>query len=228
MTTAQQRVLIVDDDSRLLALLTEYLGSHGFAVSTASSCAEADLQLAAQSVDVVILDVQMPMEDGFNYVQRLRRDRKAPVLMLSGRCQSKDRVLGLELGADDYLCKPFDPAELRARLHALLRRERSLEPSIRLGIHRFDLRSLELTRDGQPMPLSAAERALLKALAENAGRTLSREQLLSLLGDAHGERLDRSIDVRVARLRSKIESDPAAPRYLHTVRGQGYRLSPDA
>lgn len=223
-------ILIVDDDAGLRADLVEFLSLEGFVLREAGDAATADKVLADQPIDAVVLDVKMPGEDGFHYIARLRSVRRIPVLMLSGEARTADRVHGLDQGADDYLTKPFDPVELAARLRALLRRgDRTGEAAsaVCIGLHVFDLRSLSLTKAGHEVPMPAGERALLKALAENPRQLLTRAELLELLGDAHGERFERSVDVRVTRLRARLGDDPAAPRWLHTVRGQGYRFTPD-
>lgn len=170
----------------------------------------------------------MPGETGLQFLARQRGLRQLPVLMLSGLARESDRVRGLDAGADDYLVKPFGPDELRARVRSLLRRSAAVTPVLRFGPWVFCLRRLQLLRDECEVPLPSAERALLKVLAEHPAKVLSREQLLSLLGDPHGERFARSVDVRITRLRTLLGDDPAAPRWLHTVRGQGYRFEPDS
>jgi two-component system OmpR family response regulator len=221
-------VLLVDDDQSLLHLLMATLQRAGYRVLSAKDTAVADACLASEPVDLLVLDVDMPGETGLQFLVRLRTVHTLPVLMLSGLARESDRVRGLDAGADDYLVKPFGADELLARVRALLRRLPAEDPELHFGHWTFCTRSLRLTRDGQEVELPAALRALLKALAEHPGQTLSREQLLSLVGDPHGERFERAMDVRMSRLRTLLgDGDDGRPRWLHTVRGQGYRFDPE-
>lgn len=227
-------LLIVDDDLALRDMVCEFLSAHSHTVHGLASTFEVLPYLTQHAVGLLILDINMPLEDGFAFLTRLRAlHSHLPVLMLSGRAHEMDRVRGLNLGADDYLTKPFGPAELLARVQALLRR---CQPPCenhavtRIGHLHFDHKAICLRDANQNMaevPLSSGERALLKILAEHPGRTLSRQELLTLLSDDFGENFDRSIDVRVTRLRKRLGDIAAQPRYLHTVRGQGYRFVPD-
>lgn len=225
---AVRTLLLVDDDASLLHLLTATLQRAGYRVLSATDTAAADARLAGEAVDLLVLDVDMPGETGLQFVARLRAVHALPVLMLSGLARETDRVRGLDAGADDYLVKPFGADELLARVRALLRRLPAAAPTLNFGPWTFCTRSLRLMRDGQEVELPSAQRALLRALAEHPGQTLSREQLLSLVGDPHGDRHERAMDVRVSRLRTLLgDGADGGPRWLHTVRGQGYRFDPE-
>lgn len=228
MTDQKPHILVVDDDTRLRELLRKYLMDNGFVVTTARDAADARAKLSALRFDLVVLDVMMPGESGLELTQSLRRERTAPVLLLTARGEPGDRIAGLEAGADDYLAKPFEPRELVLRLYSILRRnpapESRLPREIRLGSAVYDPTRDELRRGDQVIRLTTAEASLLKVLAEHAGETLTREELTEksrIEGNA------RAVDVQVTRLRRKIEDDPRNPRYLHTVRGEGYVLRPD-
>ena len=218
-----ERILLVDDDSRLAAMVSEYLGGAGYRVTTAATGGEGLERLGAEPYDGLVLDLSLPDMDGLEVCRRLRARSDLPVLMLTARGDAMDRVVGLELGADDYLPKPFEPRELLARLRAILRRRTSREAShLRFG-------SLEIDRDARTVRVFGAEKtltsfqfALLVALAENAGRVLSRDTLMDLLRGEKLEAFDRSIDVHVSRIRAAIEDDPKKPRRVITVRGAGY------
>ena len=221
----------MDDNEGLRNMVCEYLNVQGHRACGLASTLEVFPHLAKQSVDLLILDINMPVEDGFAFLTRFRALHGAlPVLLLSGRAHEADRVRGLNLGADDYLTKPSGPAELLARVQALLRRSTAHDPAklvSRIGRLRFDRVAIRLFDGSAEVSLRSGERALLEVLADHAGRTLSRQELLGLLSDDFGGRFDRSIDVRVTRLRKRLGDDAAQPRYLRTVRGQGYCFTPD-
>jgi two-component system phosphate regulon response regulator OmpR len=227
------RVLVVDDDPGLRSLLEAYLGESGFAVETAQD-GNAMWQALAQGMpDAIVLDLMMPGEDGLTLARRLRGQSNVPILMLSARGEEVDRVVGLEMGADDYLAKPFSPRELLARLRALLRRSQgqpeSTAPQPALpafGPFRLDSASHRLTRDGAEVKLSTAEFALLRIFVEHPLRVLSRDVLVDMLKGYDRDPFDRSIDTRVTRLRRKIEPDSGEPVYIRTVRGEGYLFNP--
>jgi two-component system phosphate regulon response regulator OmpR len=229
--TPMSAILLIDDDTKLRDMVRDYLLEHALPSFGVSNTSEADLLLSQQNIALVILDINMPGEDGFSFLTRLRkRHCNLPVLVLSGRGHELDRVKGLDLGADDYLVKPFSPRELLARAQAQLRRAGSMSNApreIRFGQFRFDIDKVALFEGSQEVVLSSGERALIKAFADHPHRTLSRHTLLGLLGDDFGESFDRSIDVRVTRLRSRIKDDAASPKYIRTVRGQGYCFTPD-
>jgi DNA-binding response OmpR family regulator len=220
-----QRLLLVEDDPRLAAMLAEYLGQAGFRVATASG-GEAALRTFAQApCDAIVLDLMLPDVDGLQVCRRLREKSDVPVLMLTARGDAMDRILGLELGADDYLAKPFEPRELLARLRAILRRRGTATRPERLlvfGRLEIDRDARTLRVDGEERPVTSYQFALLVALAENAGRVLSREALFDLVNAQQREAFDRAIDVHVSRLRAAIEDEPKRPRRIITVRGAGY------
>ena len=221
-------ILVVDDDMRLRGLLNTFLSQKGFRVSTASNAAEARQRLSALDFDLIVLDVMMPGETGLEFAGELRRTDDVPILMLTAMGETKDRIAGLETGVDDYLGKPFEPIELLLRIQNVLKRNRAAaapagEPQrhVSFGPFQFDRELGELMQKGKRVPLTDAEIALLRALTARLGDVLSRETLSRSMGAAINE---RAIDVQVTRLRRKIEPDPSFPRYLRTVRGQGYRL----
>lgn len=220
------RVLIIDDDTRLSAMLAEYLANAGFSARAAGDGAAGLADLAAAGADAVILDIMLPDLDGFEICRRIRATSDVPILMLTAKGDETDRIVGLEIGADDYLPKPFSPRELQARLKAILRRgRRREEPAadvLRFGRLEIDRGSRAVRLDGAERPLTSHQFDLLVALAENAGRVLSRDRLMDLVRGEELAAFDRSIDVHVSRIRSAIEADPKNPRRLITVRGAGY------
>jgi two-component system phosphate regulon response regulator OmpR len=226
------RILMVDDDPGMRTLLQAYLGDSGFAVLTASDGAAMWPLLASGMPDAIVLDLMMPGEDGLSLARRLRSQSNVPILMLSARGEEIDRVVGLEMGADDYLAKPFSPRELLARLRALLRRSQAQDdftqpsPHSVFGPFQLDVASHRLTRDGVEVKLSAAEFALLRIFVERPLRVLSRDVLIDMLKGYERDPFDRSVDTRVTRLRRKIEDNPGEPVYIRTVRGEGYLFNP--
>jgi two-component system phosphate regulon response regulator OmpR len=220
-------LLVVDDDERLRALLQRYLSSNGFRVSAAADAADARALMKSMAFDLLIVDVMMPGESGLDFTRAMRASSQVPILMLTARGETDDRIAGLEHGADDYLPKPFEPRELLLRVSALLRRAapplKTAHAEVKLGECVFDPQRAQLRRKGKPVKLTSSEAALLQLFAANAGRSFSRADLCTRLGVA----LERSIDVQVTRLRRKIEEDPKLPLYLQTVRGIGYVLVPD-
>ncbi|MEO7064540.1 MAG: response regulator transcription factor [Dokdonella sp.] len=219
-----ERILIVEDDVRLAAMLCEYLGEAGFRVDVAALGSSALERLAAQMFDAIVLDLMLPDMDGLDVCRQLRAKTDTPVLMLTARGAATDRIVGLELGADDYLPKPFEPRELLARLRAILRRRGGAHEDrpLHFGRLEIDRAAHALRIDGNPRTVTGYQFALLVALAEHAGRVLSRESLLDLVKGEQLEMFDRSIDVHVSRIRAAIEDDPKAPRRIITVRGAGY------
>ena len=219
-----EQVLVVDDDTRLSAMLADYLGGNGFAVHTAATATAGLADLARRAPDVVILDVMLPDLDGFEACRRIRAISDVPILMLTAKGEETDRIVGLELGADDYLPKPFNPRELLARLKAILRRRNggTVSRVLRFGRLEIDPGSRSVRIDGRESTMTSYQFDLLVALAENAGRTLSREQLMDMVKGEELEALDRTIDVHVSRIRAAIERDPKHPRRIITVRGAGY------
>jgi two-component system phosphate regulon response regulator OmpR len=224
------RILVVDDDPALCELLSEYLGESGFAVTAVGDGTAMRRALAHAMPDAIVLDLMLPGEDGLTLARELRSRSEVPILMLSARGEEIDRVVGLEVGADDYLAKPFSPRELLARLRALLRRARPAampQPgTLAFGPFVLDTGARRLLRQGAEIPLTGAEFDLLRVLVERPQRVLTRDMLVDLLKGYDRGPYDRSIDIRIARLRRKIERDAAAPAYIRTVRGEGYLFNP--
>ncbi|MBI5166025.1 MAG: response regulator transcription factor [Magnetospirillum sp.] len=222
-------ILVVDDDTRLRELLRKYLAENGHLVTTAADAAEARAKLAALAVDLAVVDVMMPGEDGLSLTRWLTGNGGPPVLLLTAMGETEDRIRGLESGADDYLPKPFEPRELLLRISSILRRapkppETTAVRELRLGAFTWDLARGALRRDDEPVHLTTAESQLMSILAEVAGTVVERDDLAARTGNAANP---RTVDVQVTRLRRKIEDDSRMPRYLQTVRGQGYMLRPD-
>jgi two-component system phosphate regulon response regulator OmpR len=221
-----ERILIIDDDEGLAAMVAEYLGKTGHTVTTASTAAAGFAQLRQTDFAALILDVMLPDGDGFDICRQLRAESDIPILMLTARGEPTDRIVGLELGADDYLPKPFDPRELLARLRAILRRRQAAaQPEnqlLRFGHLLIDRDARVVQVDGETRPLTSHQFDLLCALAENAGRVMSRDALMNSLRGQDIEAFDRSIDVHISRLRTVLEKDPKKPRRILTVRGSGY------
>ena len=223
--TVTDRILIIEDDARLAAMVSDYLGESGFRAAVHDTAAEGLAALKRAPFDALVLDVMLPDLDGFEVLRRVRAGSDIPILMLTARGEATDRVVGLELGADDYLPKPFNPRELLARLRAILRRrKRAGGPAAVLRFGRLEIdRGARTARiDGEERPLTSYQFELLVALAEHSGRVLSREHLMDLVRGESLEAFDRSIDVHVSRIRSAIEDDPKKPRRIITVRGAGY------
>ncbi|MBL8836278.1 MAG: response regulator [Alphaproteobacteria bacterium] len=226
----QPHILVVDDDREIRTLLARFLGDHGFRVSEAHDARKAQQVLKSTNVDLVILDLMLPGEDGLSFCRKLRADGTMPVVMLTALAGDADRIVGLELGADDYVTKPFNPRELVARVKAVLRRSEGAghagpRPARRVGFAGWslDLVSRELqSPDGVVVQLSAGEFDLLRAFVENPQKVLNRDQLLDIARGRSAAPFDRSIDVQVSRLRRKIEPDPEKPTLIKTVRNGGY------
>lgn len=228
MMVNKTHILLVDDDERLRDLLRKFLVENGFYVSTARDANHARQLMQAFVFDLMILDVMMPEEDGLSLTKFIRnssmRLKNTPLLLLTARGETEDRITGLSQGADDYLSKPFDPRELLLRLQAILRRSQSKSSStLILGEVSFDEQLNRLERQGVPISLTTVESSLLKIFSRHRGKTLTREDLVC---EYEGELNPRTIDVQITRLRKKIEDDPKVPRYLQTVRGKGYMLIP--
>ncbi|MBL41986.1 MAG: DNA-binding response regulator [Rhodospirillaceae bacterium] len=219
-------LLIVDDDNRIRELIKDYLLEQSFYISTASSAVEARIKLKNFSFSLIILDIMMPGEDGLSLTKSIRKNNEVPILLLTARGDPKDRILGFESGADDYLAKPFEPRELLLRVKSILKRNRiNLNKSksrISMGNVSFDLNRGELFKDNKIVKITSTELTLLKILASKKGKTVARHKLSNDTGVS-----ERSIDVQVTRLRKKIEIDPKNPRFLQTVWGSGYSLIPD-
>ena len=226
MNEADAHLLIVDDDERIRTLLQKFLMRHGFLVTSARDAAHARRILAGLDFDLIVLDVMMPGEDGMALTASLREISNVPILLLTAMGEPKDRVQGLEQGADDYMTKPFEPRELLLRIETALRRSTVVAPEqvIYLGEFKFDIGRQKLQRDDRIVRLTTIEANLLSTLAQNSGVTMTRDDLISQCRIDGGA---RTVDVQVTRLRRKIELDPREPRFLQTVRGQGYVLFPD-
>jgi len=237
--TARQtpRVLVVDDDPRLRELLRRYLGENGFTVQVADSAPAFNKLWLRERYEALILDLMLPGEDGLSILRRLRGARDAtPIIMLTAKGEDVDRIVGLELGADDYLPKPFNPRELLARLHAVLRRRDGDElpgaPArqaevVHFGGFALDLATRVLTRNGERVSITTGEFAVLKVLIRHPRQPLSRDKLMELARGREYEAFDRSLDIQISRLRKLIETDPAKPRFIQTVWGLGYVFVPD-
>jgi len=231
------RVLVVDDDARMRDLLSRYLGEQGFTVRTAANSTDMNRLLARESYDLLILDLMLPGEDGLSICRRLRgANESIPIIMLTAKGDDVDRIVGLEVGADDYLPKPFNPRELVARIQAVLRRRPQPGPPgapssdteiVEFGEFKLNLGGRSLSRNGEDMPLTTGEFALLKVLVQHPRSPLSRDKLMELARGREFGAFDRSIDVQVSRLRKLIEPDPAKPAYIQTVWGFGYVFIPD-
>lgn len=233
MDNDKTHILVVDDDPELRELLGQYLSEQGYAVNGVENGIELDQFLAENAPDLIILDLMLPGEDGLSIAKRLRGSHKIPIIMLSARGEEVDRIVGLEVGADDYLPKPFNPRELLARIRAVLRRpsvaaepESPEEQIFEFGPFQLNLGSCELTRQGDRVSLTSGEFSLLSIFVQHPNRVLSRDRLIDIMKGFERSPYDRSIDVRITRLRRKIETDPAAPIYIQTVWGEGYRFTP--
>ena len=222
------RILLLEDDRRLADMLSEYFARAGYAVTVEATARTALLRLKRTAFDALVLDLMLPDLDGLEVCRRVRSDgdlQGLPIIMLTARGDTADRIVGLELGADDYLAKPFEPRELLARLRAVLRRRespRGTRGALRFGRLEIDRDAYQARLDGKPVALTAHQFALLGVLAEHAGRVLGREALIEALGARGGDGFDRSIDVHVSKLRHALEDDPKQPRRIITVRGAGY------
>ena len=226
------KVLVVDDDPAIREMLADYLGDHGYAVVQAASGEAMRAEMERARPAVVLLDIGLPGEDGLTLARFLREHYEVGIIMVTGASDVVDRVAGLEVGADDYIAKPFDPRELRARLKSVLRRlekKNSSKPEVRVSMGNclLDLKARTLSdARGRDIPITSMEFDLLKALVEHPNQVLSRDQLLSMTRNREWEPFDRSIDIRITRLRRKLEDDPARPRVIKTVRGAGYMYVP--
>lgn len=226
-------ILIVDDDERIRGLLKKFLSRNGFWVSAARDAAHARRLLEGLEFDLIVLDVMMPGEDGFSLTKSLRETLSTPILLLTAKGDSEDRITGLEAGADDYLSKPFEPKELLLRINAILRRvpkpeaQKEVPKTLHMGGIRYDLTRGELWVGNDLIRLTATESALMRIFSACPNEPVTRAKLVEDLGRDRGQAQERAVDVQITRLRRKIESDPKTPRYLQTVRGAGYMLAPD-
>lgn len=229
---AEAHLLIVDDDERIRRLLQKYLIRQGFWVSAARDAAHARRLLEGLDFDLIVMDVMMPGEDGISLTRSLRDSLTTPILLLTAKGDTEDRIKGLEAGADDYLAKPFEPKELLLRINAILRRmpivtEEITPKVLNLGEKHYDTERGELWHGEELVRLTATEAQLMKIFSTTPGDAVSRASLVEQLGRDQGQAQERAVDVQITRLRRKLESDPKQPRYLQTVRGAGYMLAPD-
>ncbi|MCB2129344.1 MAG: response regulator [Rhodobacteraceae bacterium] len=230
-------LLVVDDDERIRSLLHKFLLRNGFLVTTARDGAHARRILAGLEFDLIVMDVMMPGEDGLSLTRDFRATGTTPILLLTAKGETAERIAGLEAGADDYLAKPFEPKELLLRINAILRRAPAREQEARpkvlnMGSTRYDTERGEMWRGDEQVRLTATEAALMRIFAARPGEPVSRGQLVEDLGRGSGrgepaQAQERAVDVQITRLRRKFEADPKQPRYLQTVRGAGYMLAPD-
>ena len=233
MNDVDPHLLIVDDDERIRGLLQKYLMRNGFLVSAARDAVHARRLLSGLEFDLIVMDVMMPGEDGIRLTRALRADISTPILLLTAKGETEDRIAGLEAGADDYLAKPFEPKELLLRINAILRRMPEAAPAdtapkvLTLGLIRYDVDRGELWQDEDMIRLTATESQLMKIFSARPNEPISRAKLVEDLGRDRGQAQERAVDVQITRLRRKIEADPKQPRYLQTVRGAGYMLAPD-
>ncbi len=230
------KILVVDDDMRLRSLLERYLVEQGFQVRTAADGEQMNRLLERENFHLMVLDLMLPGEDGLSICRRIRQsENDMPIIMLTAKGDEVDRIIGLEMGADDYLPKPFNPRELLARAKAVLRRKTSEAPGapsrdeqlVEFGEYKLNLATREMSANGTPMPLTSGEFAVLKSLVTHPREPLSRDKLMNLARGRDYSALERSIDVQVSRLRRMLEKDPASPRYIQTVWGLGYVFVPD-
>lgn len=233
MMDMDAHLLIVDDDERIRTLLQKFLMRNGFLVTAARDAAHARRILAGLDFDLIVLDVMMPGEDGLSLTQSLRETMQTPIMLLTAKGETSNRIEGLEAGADDYLAKPFEPKELLLRINAILRRmpdtsaQDAAPKVLSLGPIRYDLERGEMWQGDDLVRLTATEVQLMKIFAAQPGAPLSRAKLVEELGRDRGQAQERAVDVQITRLRRKIEDNPKQPRYLQTVRGAGYMLAPD-
>jgi len=226
-------LLIVDDDERIRGLLQKFLIRNGFWVTAARDAAHARRILTGLEFDMIVLDVMMPGEDGVAFTRALRQSLTTPILLLTAKGGTEDRIAGLEAGADDYLAKPFEPKELLLRINAILRRVPAVAAVaeapkfLMLGPIRYDVERAEMWRGEELVRLTATESQLMKIFSSCPGVAVSRAKLVEDLGRDRGQAQERAVDVQITRLRRKLEVDPKQPRYLQTVRGAGYMLAPD-
>jgi len=220
-------ILVVDDEPKITRLVRDYLESAGFTVVTAADGQEALMRVRTERPDLVVLDLGLPQLDGLDVTRRLRRESDLPIIMLTARDDETDKLVGLELGADDYVTKPFSPRELVARVRAVLRRRDrdGSDDQLRAGALTLDVPRMRLEVDGRAVDLTATEFSLLAAMARQPGRVFTRSQLLDAIHGVAFESYERAIDAHVKNIRRKVEPDPHDPRYLLTVYGVGYRLT---
>lgn len=233
MTACDAHLLIIDDDERIRELLKKFLMRAGFLVTSARDAAHARRVLSGLDFDLIVMDVMMPDEDGVSLTRALRETRTTPILLLTARGETEDRIKGLEAGADDYLAKPFEPKELLLRINAILRRMPEATPEdvapkiLHLGEIRYDIERGELWQGDELVRLTSTESQLMRIFSAQPNEPVSRTKLVEDLGRDRGQAQERAVDVQITRLRRKLEPNPKQPQYLQTVRGAGYMLAPD-
>ena len=233
MMQADPHLMIVDDDERIRTLLKKFLMRNGFLVTAARDADHARRVLAGLDFDLIVLDVMMPGEDGLSLCRAIREKSATPIMLLTAKGETGNRIEGLEAGADDYLPKPFEPKELLLRINAILRRvpdttaDEAAPKIMSLGSIRYDLERGELWQGQDLIRLTATEMQLMKIFSARPGEAISRTKLVEELGRDRGQAQERAVDVQITRLRRKLEDNPKQPRYLQTVRGAGYMLAPD-
>jgi two-component system phosphate regulon response regulator OmpR len=233
MSDVDPHLLIVDDDERIRELLKKFLMRNGFLVTSARDASHARRILSGLDFDLIVLDVMMPGEDGMSFTRSIRETSMTPILLLTAKGETEDRITGLEAGADDYLAKPFEPKELLLRINAILRRmpevkEADTAPKVlNLGPIRYDIDRGEMWQGDEIVRLTATESQLMRIFSATPGEAISRAKLVEELGRDRGQAQERGVDGQITRLRRKIETEPKQPRYLQTVRGAGYMLAPD-
>ncbi len=233
MSDMDPHLLVIDDDERIRTLLQKFLIRNAFLVTTARDAAHARRVLSGLDFDMIVCDVMMPGEDGVSLTRSLRETSTTPILLLTAKGDTEDRIVGLEAGADDYLAKPFEPKELLLRINAILRRvpdepiEVARPKVLSLGPIRYDIERGEMWQGESLVRLTATESQLMRIFSTQVGEALTRTQLVEELGRDRGQAQERAVDVQITRLRRKIEANPKQPRYLQTVRGAGYMLMSD-
>lgn len=233
MNADDAHLLIVDDDERIRGLLQKFLYRNGFLVSVARDAAHARRILSGLEFDLIVLDIMMPGEDGVALCKEIRKTLETPIMLLTAKGDTDDRIRGLEAGADDYLAKPFEPKELLLRINAILRRVPQAEPDVatpkvlHMGPVRYDIARGEMWNGDDLVRLTATESQLMRIFSSAPGEAMTRQRLVEELARSGGQTQERAVDVQITRLRRKIEVDPKQPRYLQTVRGAGYALAPD-
>ncbi len=229
MSSERATLLVVDDDAEIRELIQAYLHKQGYQVICVEDGSAMDEALAESSVDLILLDLMLPGEDGLSIARRLKQTRNTPIIMVSAQGEEVDRIVGLEIGADDYIAKPFNPRELLARIRAVMRRNAAPELDrqvVEFGTFRLDLDAHRLAEGNRTVPLTSGEFDLLSVLVQHPNKVLDRDRIVELLSSGQRSPFDRSVDVRITRLRSKMEADPSAPDYIRTVWGKGYMFCP--
>ena len=215
-------ILVVDDDNRIRSLLKDYLSTNSYFVSTAENADEAKTKIKYFKFDIIILDVMMPGQSGYDLTKEIKKNLNIPIILLTAKSEVENRILGLELGADDYIGKPFEPKELLLRIKNIIKSKNKIDLNVKhfIGSAEIDLNKMLINLDGKPKRINPTEKKVLLEMLANPGKTFSREDM----GRISGINQERSVDVMITRLRQKIEKEPKKPKYLQTIRGSGYVL----